>query len=82
VWSSFGATLTGAPLTAARMGMKVHWDLHYMREVGMADLEARLREAAPEAGSQEWEPAVHAEHYGFYAKRIETFVRFGPLLYE
>jgi hypothetical protein len=82
VWSSLGATVTGIPLTASRIGMKVAADLRSLRAAGVADLEANLAESVPEhqVSLEDWVPIVDDEHYGFYAERIQVFVRYGRLI--
>jgi hypothetical protein len=81
VWSSLGATATGAPLVASRMGMKVHWDLHGLRQHGdsavLADLQAATDHKPPPT---DWTPVVHQEDYGFYSESAELFVRYGSLV--
>ena len=84
VWSptSIGATLTGAPIMAARMGMKVTAHLNDLRVTGASALEAQLAESVSEhaVSIEEWVPMVHEEHYGFYAERPDIFVRYGSLV--
>jgi hypothetical protein len=82
VWSPAGATLTGAPIMAARLGMKVTAHLNDLRTIGASALEAQLAESVLEhaVSAEEWVSMVHDEHYGFYAERLDIFVRYGSLV--
>jgi hypothetical protein len=77
VWFSPGATMTGAPLMASRLAMKVVAELDALGAAGEDELAGALAE---HGSSGKWIPVVYGEHYGFYCEHANVFDRYGSLL--
>jgi hypothetical protein len=81
VWSAPGMTANGAPMLAARVGMKVQAVLDALRSAGVSALADELRAAAGvDLAPEQWEAIIHEEGFGFFAASAGTFVRYGSLV--
>ncbi len=69
--------MTGAPLMASRLGMKVVAELDALRAAAEDELAGSLAEHGL---SGRWIPAIYDEHFGFYCEHAKAFIRYGSLV--